>query len=143
MNYFGQRNPKWSQVKLGKTNRTIGQVGCTTCTLSDASSWFGIERKPDYLAGALDYTADALIIWASLPKVGLRLKQRFYGFRKDVIAAGLKDPKTTVSLNVDGGAHWVFAIKELPFNKYWVHDPWTDSKKVYGGVVGGAVITRS
>jgi hypothetical protein len=144
MNFFGQRNPKWSQVKLGKTNRTIGAVGCTTCTLSDATSYFRIERKPDYLAGALDYTPDALILWGSLPKVGLKLKQRFYGFRKDIIAAGLKDPNTTVSLNVDGGAHWVFALKAIPFtNSYLVHDPWYDRKSIYSGVVGGAIITRA
>lgn len=140
--YFGQRNPKWSQVKLGKTNRTIGAVGCTTCTLSDATSYFKIEKTPDILARTLDYTPDALILWGSLPKVGLKLKQRFYGFRKDIIAAGLKDPNTTVSLNVDGGAHWVFALKELGFGRYWVHDPWYDRKSIYGGVVGGAIITK-
>ena len=142
MNLFGQRDPKWANVKLGKTNRTIGQVGCTTCTLSDASSYFGIERKPDYLAKTLDYTPDALILWGSLPKVGLKLTQRFYGYRKDIIAAALKDPNTTVSLNVDGGAHWVFALKELGFGKYWVHDPWYNRKSIYGGVIGGAIITR-
>lgn len=140
--YYGQRNPKWSQVKLGKTNRTIGQVGCTTCTLSDATSYFKIEKTPDVLARTLDYTPDALILWGSLPKVGLRLKQRFVGYRKDIIEAGLKDPNTTVSLNVDGGAHWVFALRSLGFGKYWVHDPWYDRKSIYGGVVGGAVITR-
>lgn len=140
--YFGQRNPKWSQVKLGKTNRTIGAVGCTTCTLSDATSYFKIEKTPDVLARTLDYTADALILWGSLPKVGLKLKQRFFGYRKDIIEAGLKDPNTTVSLNVDGGAHWVFALRSLGFGKYLVHDPWYDRRSIYGGVVGGAVITR-
>jgi len=141
--YYGQRDPKWANVKLGKTNRTIGQVGCTTCTLSDATSWFKIEKTPDVLARTLDYTPDALIIWASLPKVGLRLKQRFYGFRKDIITAGLNDHNTTVSLNVDGGAHWVFALKDLGFGKYLVHDPWHNRKSIYGGVVGGAVITKA
>jgi hypothetical protein len=140
--YFGQRNPKWSQVKLGKTNRTIGAVGCTTCTLSDATSYFKIEKTPDVLARTLDYTSDALIIWGSLPKAGLKLKQRFFGYRKDIIDAGLKDPNTTVSLNVDGGAHWVFALRSLGFGKYLVHDPWHDRRSIYGGVVGGAVITR-
>lgn len=140
--YYGQRDKRWAHVKLGKTNRTLGQVGCTTCTLSDATSYFKIEKTPDVLARTLDYTADALILWGSLPKVGLRLKQRFRGFRKDIIEAGLKDPNTTVSLNVDGGAHWVFALRSLGFGKYLVHDPWHDRKSIYGGVVGGAVITR-
>lgn len=149
MYYFGQRNPQWSWVKLGKTNRTIGQVGCTTCTLSDASSYFKNEKRPDLLAKTLDYTPDALILWGSLPKVGLKLKTRFYGNSwngvptKTIIEEALKNPDTTVSLNVDGGAHWVFALKSLGFGKYWVHDPWYDRKSIYGGVVGGAIITKS
>lgn len=142
MKLFGQRNPKWANVKLGKTNRTVAQVGCTTCTIADATSWFGIEKNPGELAKTLDYTPDALILWGSLEKVGLKLKKRFFGHDKTLIAAALKDPNTTVSLNVDGTRHWVFALRALPFDKYWVHDPWTDSKKVYGGVVGGAILNR-
>lgn len=143
MIYYGQRDVRWADVKVGNTNRKLGSIGCTTCTLSDALSYFRSEKSPAYLAKTLDYTPDALILWGSLPKVGLKLKQRFYGFRKDIIAAGLKDPNTTVSLNVDGGAHWVFALKDLGFGKYWVHDPWYNRKSIYGGVVGGAIITKA
>jgi hypothetical protein len=144
MIFFGQRDLRWSFVKLGKTNRTIGQVGCTTCTLSDASSYFGIEKRPDTLAHTLDYTPDALIIWGSLPKVGLKLVKRFYASEPlSTVLGALKDNKTTVSLNVDNGSHWVFALRYLGFGKYWVSDPWTNSKKIYGGVVGGAIITKA
>lgn len=143
MTYFGQRDPRWAQVKLGNTQRTVAQVGCTTCTLSDATSWFKIERDPGILAQTLTYTTDALIVWTSLPTVGLKLKQRFFGHQKALIAAALKDPNTTVSLNVDSGAHWVFALNSLPFNKYWVHDPYYDRKTVYGGVVGGAIVSKA
>lgn len=143
MTFFGQRDKRWANVKVGQTNRTLSSIGCTTCTLSDATSYFKIEKTPDVLAKTLDYTPDALILWGSLPKVGLKLKQRFYGYKKDIIAAGLKDPNTTVSLNVDGGAHWVFALKAIPFtNSYLVHDPWYNRKSIYGGVVGGAIITK-
>jgi hypothetical protein len=146
MIFFGQRDTRWANVKIGKTNRTIAQVGCTTCTVSDATSWFFPAKpiNPGTLAQRLDYTVDALILWQSLSKIGLQLKQRFYNHDKAAISAGLKDPNCTVHLNVDKGGHWVFALNAIPMtNSYWVHDPWTNSKKVYGGVVGGAIITKS
>ena len=142
MTYYGQRDPRWATVKLGKTNRTLAQVGCTTCCIADASSWFRMERRPDTLARTLDYTADALILWGSLSKIGLKLTLRFKGYNPAVIAEALKNPDKTVALNVDRGGHWVFALRDLGFGKYWVHDPWSNSKKVYGGVVGGAVISK-
>lgn len=143
MNFFGQRRPEWANVKLGKTNRTIAQVGCTTCCVAMASSYYGCEKNPPSLASKLDYTADALILWGSIEReTCFKLLTRFYGLKKDVIADGLKDPAKTVILNVANGGHWVFALKSLPFNQYWVYDPWNDRKTVYGGVVGGAVFLK-
>lgn len=154
MTFYGQRNPLWASVTLGNTKRTIAQVGCTTCCISDAASYFrifflkslgenfsNVEPTPEILAKKLEYTPDARILWESVHrKLGISTN-RFYGHRKDVIASAL-DPKNTnqcVALNVDNGGHWVFALRALPFNRYWVHDPWYDRKRIYSGVVGGAV----
>lgn len=143
MIFFGQRNPLWAGVKLGSTNRTIAQVGCTTCCMSDAASYFGMFRDPAYLAKTLKYTSDALIIWQSLPIVGLSLVKRFYQTEPlTTITEALKNPGKVVALNVDRGGHWVFAIRYLGFGRYWVHDPWTGTKKIYSGVVGGAIISK-
>lgn len=143
MNFFGQRDKRWAHVCVGKTNRNLASIGCTTCCIADTTSWFGIEANPVSLAQRLNYTVDAFILWDSLLKVGLKLKQRFDDFNKAVIAAGLKDPNTTVLLNVANGGHWVFALRSIPFtNSYLVHDPWDSRKKIYGGVVGGAIISR-
>lgn len=141
--YYGQRDPRWSWVKLGPSRRTVGTDGCTTSTISDSGSYFGFEKDPGVLARTLDYTPEGYILWPSLAKIGLKLVNRFRYYDKKVISEALKNPNTTVSLNVDGGRHWVFGLRDLGFGKYWVHDPWTNSKKVYGGVVGGAVITKS
>lgn len=152
MNFFGQRDKRWAQVKLGKTNRTLAQVGCTTCCIADATSYLsGVfnsspivkETNPATLAQRLDYTKDALLIWESLKKVNLRLFYRFRTFDRKAIDSALKSPIQVVALNVDNGGHWVFALKAIPFtNSYWVHDPWSNSKKIYSGVVGGAVLTK-
>lgn len=143
MVFFGQRDPRWSGVRLGASKRTVGTDGCTTSTISDSVSYLlGTIKDPGYLAQTLNYTPEGYIIWPSLAKIGLGLKTRFRYYDKQIIADGLKNPNTTVSLNVDGGRHWVFALRDLGFGKYWVHDPWTNSKKIYGGVVGGAVIVR-
>ncbi len=95
------------------------------------------------MAKVLLYTPDALIIWRSLSNAGLKLVNRFHTFNQPIIAEALKNPNKVVALNVDRGGHWVFALRELPFGRYWVHDPWDDRKKVYSGVVGGAVISKT
>lgn len=143
MIFFGQRDKRWSSVNLGPSKRTVGTDGCTTCTISDSASFLlNSVKDPGYLARTLNYTKEGYILWDSMSKIGLGLKNRSRFYNKQAILDGLKNPKTTVSLNVDGGRHWVFALKALPFNQYWVHDPWTNSKKVYGGVVGSATIIR-
>lgn len=144
MNYFGQRDPRWSGVHLGKSKRTVYTDGCTTSTIADASSYFGFERNPGQLAGGLlSYTLEGYILWESIPlALNFKLFKRSRFYDKPAILDGLKDPNKTVSLNVDGGRHWVFALSALPFNKFWVHDPWTNSKKVYGGVVGSAIMIK-
>lgn len=142
MIFYGQRDKNWASDKLGNTNYTIGGYGCTTCCIADAASWFGIIWTPKGLAKKLDYNYGGYIIWQSLAKIGLKLENRFRKYDKAVIDEALRNPRTIVMLNVNFGAHWVFALKRLGFGTYWVHDPLTNSKKIYRGVVGGAVLSR-
>ncbi len=142
MIFYGQRDKRWAQVTLGNTNRTVAQVGCTTCCVGTLASFFGILVDPGYLAKRLVYTPDALLVWSSLTSIGLKLDRRFYASNTAIIDEALKHPRKVVLLNVDSGAHWVSALRSLGFGTYWVHDPLTNSKKLYRGVVGGAVLSK-
>lgn len=109
------------------------------------SDYFKEFKNPVILARSLDYTKDGKILWNSIGRVfrGFEFKWRFYTFDRVLIAEALKNPSKTVLLNVNGGKHWVSAVRAIPLtDKYWVYDPWDGKAKLYGGVVGGAVLMK-
>lgn len=142
---FCQRDKRWADSFLGKTKRTMAAVGCTTTGCSMCGTYFREVILPGELCRKLDYTADALIIWASIGKVfrTMEFEWRFYTYDQARIDAALKHPLKTVLLNVDNGGHWVVALSRIPLTKkFWVADPWDGKRKVYGGVVGGTILRK-
>lgn len=142
---LSQRDPRWSAIKLGKSQCSIYQYGCTTTCISMFSDYFGEYKDPGVLAKSLSYTKDGLILWPSIGQVFSKFKflWRFYTLNKPLIADALKDPNKTVLLNVDRGKHWVAAIKAIPFtNSYYVYNPWNAKAEIYSGIVGGAILVR-
>ena len=141
---FSQRDPRWASNTLGNTQRTMAQVGCTTTDVAMSGTWFGDNILPGDLCKKLRYTADALLIWASIGEVYPHMKflWRFYSYDQALIDEALKNPKKTVLLHVDGGAHWVHALSRVPFTKtFRVADPWDGKTKFYSGVIGGAILS--
>lgn len=140
---LSQRVPNGA-TKIGKTNRTLAEVGCTITCISMSSSYFGEYKTNNELASALRFTADAKILWASIGEVFKRFefRWRFYSNDRQFISEAIKNPDKTVLLNVDNGGHWVLAIRRLYGDTYWVADPWSGTRKIYSGVVGGAVLVR-
>jgi hypothetical protein len=152
---LSQRVPNGA-TKIGKTNRTLAEVGCTITCIAMSSSYFGEYKTNKELASALRFTADAKIIWASIGEVFKRFEFRWRFYSNDRkfiddnriiientrISEAIKNPDKTVLLNVDHGGHWVLAIRRLYGDTYWVADPWTGTRKIYSGVVGGAVLVR-
>lgn len=140
---LSQRVP-YGATKIGKTSRTLAEVGCTITCVAMSSSYFGEYRTNKELASALQFTADAKIIWSSIGKAFKRFEflLRFYTNDRAIITEALSNPNKTVLLNVDHGGHWVLAVRRLYGDTYWVADPWTGTRKIYSGVVGGAVLVR-
>jgi hypothetical protein len=143
---LSQRNSKWSSVKLGKSQQTVGKVGCVTTDISMGTSYFGTYFDPGVLASKkLEYTSAGLILWQSVKNIGLKFVWRGYpsNFKQSEIDEALKNPKRICLLNVDSGAHWVLGISRVPFTtKYLVADPWSGSRKIYGGVIGYSIIEK-
>lgn len=142
---FCQRDKRWSNTTLGKTNRTMAQVGCTTTGIAISGTWFGETILPGDLCKKLRYTDDARILWASIGEVFKTMEfwWRFYKYDQVLIDEALKNPNKTLLLNVDDGGHWVVALKRIPLTKkFWVADPWDGRKKIYSGIVGGAILKR-
>ena len=125
MKIISQRNPLWSQHKLGKSNLTIGLFGCTTCCICMVADYFGEYHDPVAMQGYQGYTPEGLIIWESLKLKKMKFGKRLRKFDPAEIQVSLKDPKKAVILEVEN-RHWVVALNKLPFvNVYRIADPWT------------------
>lgn len=124
MQTYSQRDPRWAQTKIGKTNLTIGKSGCLMTAIADASSYFGDNLTPPQL-NSCQFTADGLLVWGTAIFSKFKFQRRQYG-RYDVdIRAALSDPNRVVLLEVANGSHWVLAMgKEFLGNGYKIADPW-------------------
>jgi hypothetical protein len=108
-----------------------------------ATSYFKNYFRPDTCARILNYTKDALILWASCVDIGLQFLKRGYKYDQLIIDEALKNPDKVCLLNVDSGGHWVLGIYRVAgTSTFWVVDPWTGSRKFYRGVVGYATLTK-
>ena len=126
MIYLSQRNPAWSKVFVGKTKRTIGQIGCTISCVSMLSDYFGCYVSPDVIARKAKFTLDGLLIWSSLASIikGMRFVERVYRRNNVKINDSLTDPNKAVILQVDYGSHWVVALRDPKFSEdYLCLDP--------------------
>lgn len=145
MKILSQRDPKWSDIKLGKSNVAIGKYGCTTTCLSMVSDWFNIYKDPSQIAQTIDYTRDGLIIWTSLSNIGLKLDQRVYSFDDNSIDKALSNTDTCCILQVNGN-HWVLALSKSLFGGYRIADPWFGDKSTTSRydnhVTGIAIISK-
>lgn len=127
MKILSQRDPLWTDKKLGASSLTIGKYGCTTTCLSMLTDYFGSYMRPDAIAGQKDwYTKDGLVLWSKM-KLPMKFVKRTYG--RDDVAFGkaLKDPKTAVIFEVQG-KHWVLGLSRNIFGSYKIADPWFGDK---------------
>lgn len=144
MIYLSQRDPKWAKVKLGSSSLEMWRWGCTTTCISMLSDYFKCYRTPDEIAKEKrNYTPDGLILWGKLNFSKMAFEWRQYGCNEARIDASLKDPKKAVILQVDGGRHWVVALRKAFWtNDYVILDPWDGKKTMakgrYRNITGSA-----
>jgi len=143
MKILNQRNALWANIKLKKSNETVGKRGCLITDNSAITAEIGNYHDPGWLAQHLDFTLQGLFIWASIIKVKLDFVYRFYS-RDDVkIKKAFADPDQFIVMQVDN-YHWVWLIGVI--GGYRVMDPyygdviyWT---KRYKKITGFAVLEK-
>jgi ABC-type bacteriocin/lantibiotic exporter with double-glycine peptidase domain len=148
MIYLSQRDPRWSHVKLGDSQLTVGRYGCTTTCISMISDYFRCYVRPDIIAAdASRYTKDGLVLWQNMKFANFKFEKRLYTRDDTEIITSLKDPKKAVILQVDNQQHWVVALSKTWFGKdYNVLDPWFGDKRTacgtYKNITGSAHFVR-
>lgn len=125
MNYLSQRDPRWKDLKLGYSDTTIGQFGCTITALSII-----LGSTPDVvnlrIKAVNGYAEGNLVIWAKLEEAfpGIKIKRVWSYDNADVLA---NVPNVLVEVDgkpIGGYRHWVVFIG----NKKMI-DPWDGLEK--------------
>ena len=134
--YFGQRDPRWGQMKIGGSGETIAAVGCTLCSLSMGICSLGGETDPGRLNEKLiansGYTDRGWLIWGAVEKSEPGMAVTVYGkpshaaIDKALRAGEVPLVKFWIGMGVP---HWV-AVVGKEGTEYLVLDPLEGDKAI-------------
>jgi len=146
MNLYSQRDPRWKDEKIGNTNSSIGDYGCTITCIAMLAGITPTEVNKR-LIGANGYLRD-LVIWTRIEQAIPWLKFEWRGWTYD-------NTKVSKAIEDNGGC-----LVEVDFDgtprtndKHWVlytgnqkmHDPWTGTVRLtsaYPLVTGYSIINK-
>jgi len=140
MENLSQRDPKWADVKIGKSKTTVGAEGCNitvTCmVLSQLQNRF---VSPADAARYWAYDSVGRMNYIKSNYNGMRFVYRHQYNNKEKIIEALTKEDMGVTLCVNNGAHWLYAKELMDNGDYVIVDPW-DGKE-YEGVPSKYKIT--
>lgn len=131
MKLVNQGDPKWAGVKIGESNSTIRDYGCTISCLSMLSDWYGHYLDPEYMAKNLVFNKNGEIVWSSItnnPHLPMEFVWRYYNYDEIHLLPSLNSKTQSVMLRINlvikgkTYVHWVVAIKKVG-SLYYVADP--------------------
>ena len=127
---YKQTDPRWAEVTLGSSGKTMGKIGCATTAIAMVESWrTGRTIYPHTMASALSYTPSGSVYWpahytpvtSSANYLSNLLAQLRQG--KPVLFGGK---------NAYGSQHWVvvtgFTGGALTAANFTIHDPGSNSR---------------
>lgn len=123
---FSQSDPLWGSDLMGKSGKTIRQIGCamtsTTMTLNKISGQsFTPKVMNSYLNKVGGYTASGAIYWNTAAQyVGKTYTGKSY---TRAIVDGELNAGRPVVVSVKGAGHWVCVAGRNADGTYIIHDP--------------------
>jgi len=121
--WYSQNDRKWSSVKLGNSNLTIGGYGCTITSLANLLKSMGQPYNPSEVNNKLrdvkgfakdKYGNECLVIWSKIEKAFPMLKfvKRAYNYNNVEVAWWVYARRTPVMVEcqVKNYRHWVLFI---------------------------------
>ncbi len=123
---FKQTDPRWANVKIGSSGKTMADIGCVTTALSMTESYrTGSTIYPNAMAKKLTYTPSGSVYWPSNYTQSTSITgylSRFYEILKSgkPVIVGLK--------NKSGSQHWVVVTgykggDTLKASNFTINDP--------------------
>lgn len=122
---LSQRDPRWANIKLGTSNTTIGNFGCTITAIASI-----LGTTPDVVNDRMKavngFASGNLVIWAKISEAfpGTQV-HRVWSYNNDDVAANVPNVIVEVDGKPIGGArHW---LRYLGNQK--AMDPWDGKTK--------------
>ncbi len=122
---YKQNDPRWANVKIGSSGKTIAQIGCVTTGIAMMESFrTGTTIYPDAMSKKLKYTDSGNVYWPSDYKV-VTSSSNYLSVIKEKLAEG--KPVLFGSKNKYGSQHWIvitgFSGGELKPLNFTINNP--------------------
>jgi len=125
-----QYDSKWKSVQLGKSEGTIGSIGCCVTSLTMAESYrTGSNITPKDMAGKLSFTSDGSLYWPGNYNIDYTADylQKIY----NLLSEG--KPVLVCGFTNSGGQHWIvvkgYNGNGLSASNFTINDPGSSSRK--------------
>lgn len=145
-----QRDLRWTNVKLGTSNTTIGSHGCLLTDITMYTNWLlGTNYTPsqmnEIIKGVNGFVQGNLFrfasLWEAFPEIGADklIRTPLTPANLSVIDAILADDRPVIvetRMN-KRSEHWVFIVGKTN-ERYLINDPWTGKQVLFQDVYGDA-----
>jgi Peptidase C39 family len=150
--YFLQSDSRWGDARLGNSDSTLAQMGCTISDVAMVLSYLGFETDPGALNEELTqneaYTENGYLLWYKLEEMYPVEYEFRRVFSSGTIEKDLREgdlPILRVKYGEGGFEHWVLVVG-ADGSDFLVTDPLNKSKTLtslgeFGKVYAYRVIT--
>lgn len=132
---YKQTDSRWASTKIGSTNYTIGQIGCTTTALAMTESYrTGTTIYPNTMESKLSYSSSGSLYWPS----NYSSTTNFTNYMQTIynlLAQG--KPVIVGAKKANGSQHWVvvtgvYGVNTLTPTAFKINDPGSTTKTNLG-----------
>jgi peptidoglycan hydrolase CwlO-like protein len=129
-NYYNQRDARWGNVYLGRTQYEVWEIGCLLTSVAMVNSHFGYPNvTPGVIASnPANFTGGGLLYNFALNVPGhaaMINNNPSRAWINQVLAGG---GTVIVGMNIrTGGTHFVVLVAQNGPYDYWINDPWVEN----------------
>lgn len=127
---YKQTDPRWANVTIGSSGKTIGRIGCVTTGIAMMESYrSGTAIYPDAMSKRLSYSSTGNVYWPSDYNVTTSRD----GYLSKILSL-LKQGKPVLigAKNSSGGQHWVvitgYTGAGLTEGSFIINDPGSETR---------------
>lgn len=135
VNSYKQTDSRWASKKIGSTNYTIGDIGCTTTALAMTESYrTGTTIYPDAMSKKLSYSSSGMLYWPS----NYSSTTDFTSYMETIYNL-LRQGKPVIigAKKANGSQHWivvtgVYGVNTLTPAAFKINDPGSSTRSNLG-----------